>query len=116
MYCVLTNDDEANILSSMLAKRLGAGKVLAMSGPARNPYREGPLGVVEAGAYADVLIWNGNPLKDIKVIEDESKLTLIVKDGVIYKNTTVPASNSMYRPAPEYGITPPKVDKGGNAL
>ncbi len=93
-----------------------AGKVLAMSGPARNPYREGPLGVVEAGAYADVLIWHGNPLKDIKVIEDESKLTLIVKDGVIYKNTTVPASNSMYRPAPEYGITPPKVDKGGNAL
>ena len=30
VYCVLTNDDEANILSSMLAKRLGAGKVLAI--------------------------------------------------------------------------------------
>jgi imidazolonepropionase-like amidohydrolase len=93
-----------------------AGKVLAMSGPARNPYREGPLGVVQVGAYADVLIWHGNPMKDIRIIEDESKLTLIVKDGVIYKNTTVPATDKLYRPAPEYGITPPKVTKGGNAL
>ena len=93
-----------------------AGKVLAMSGPARNPYREGPLGVIEKGAYADLLIWSGNPLEDIKIIEDESKLKLIVKDGVIYKNTTVPATDKLFRPAPEHGITPPKVTKGGNAL
>lgn len=93
-----------------------AGKVLEMSGPARNPYRDGPLGVVQVGAYADVLIWQGNPLQDIKIIEDESKLTLIVKDGVIYKNITVPATDKLYRPAPEYGIKPPKVTKGDNAL
>ena len=30
VYCVLTNDDEANILSSMLAKRMGAEKVIAI--------------------------------------------------------------------------------------
>ncbi|MEE4218138.1 MAG: Trk system potassium transporter TrkA [Xanthomonadales bacterium] len=30
VYCVLTNDDEANILSSMLAKKLGAEKVIAI--------------------------------------------------------------------------------------
>jgi len=30
VYCVLTNDDEANILSSMLAKSLGAGKVITL--------------------------------------------------------------------------------------
>jgi len=30
VYCALTNDDEANILSSMLAKRLGAGKVITL--------------------------------------------------------------------------------------
>ncbi len=30
VYCALTNDDEANILSAMLAKRLGAGKVMAL--------------------------------------------------------------------------------------
>mgnify|MGYP000049343444 CR=1 FL=1 len=30
LFCALTNDDEANILSAMLAKRLGAGKVLSL--------------------------------------------------------------------------------------
>ena len=30
VYCVLTNDDEANILSSMLAKKMGAEKVIAI--------------------------------------------------------------------------------------
>jgi trk system potassium uptake protein TrkA len=30
VYCVLTNDDEANILSSMLAKKMGADKVIAL--------------------------------------------------------------------------------------
>ncbi len=30
IYCALTNDDEANVLSSMLAKRLGAKKVISL--------------------------------------------------------------------------------------
>jgi len=30
VYCALTNDDEANILSAMLAKRMGATKVMAL--------------------------------------------------------------------------------------
>lgn len=30
VFCAITNDDEANILSSMLAKRLGARKVMAL--------------------------------------------------------------------------------------
>lgn len=30
VYCAVTNDDEANILSAMLAKRLGARKVMAL--------------------------------------------------------------------------------------
>lgn len=29
-FCAITNDDEANVLSAMLAKRLGAGKALAL--------------------------------------------------------------------------------------
>jgi imidazolonepropionase-like amidohydrolase len=93
-----------------------AGKVLAMSGPARNPYREGPLGVIEEGAYADILLWDADPTRDIKVIEDEGKLQLIMKDGEIFKNTIVPVSDPTYRPAPEMRITPGKVTRGGNAL
>src|SRR5690554_7334297 len=30
MYCALTNDDEMNIMSSLLAKRLGARKVMSL--------------------------------------------------------------------------------------
>jgi imidazolonepropionase-like amidohydrolase len=92
------------------------GKVLAMSGPARNPYREGPLGVIQEGAYADILLWNGDPTEDISIIEDEDKLQLIMKDGELYKNTTVSTADPTYRPAPEMRITPGKAGKGKTAL
>lgn len=62
-------------------------QLFAMSGP-RNPYQEGRLGVIEAGAYADLLIVDGNPLEDISIMTDpENKLRLIMKDGKVYKNT-----------------------------
>ena len=86
-----------------------AGKVLAMSGPARTPYRDGPIGVIKEGAYADILLWGDDPTKDIKVIEDEDKLQLIMKDGELFKNTTVSTTDPTYRPAPEMRVTPGKV-------
>jgi imidazolonepropionase-like amidohydrolase len=61
--------------------------LVAMSGP-RNPYPEGPLGVIAEGAYADILLVEGNPLEDISVLVDyEDKIDLIMKEGKIYKNT-----------------------------
>ena len=63
-----------------------AGKVLKWSGPF-DPYPLGELGVIKEGAYADILLWNGDPTQDINLILDEAKLNLIMKDGVIYKNT-----------------------------
>ncbi len=75
-----------------------AGEMLALSGP-RNPYRDGPQGVIEEGAYADLLLVDGNPLEDITVIggttawfdaDPEYKLIptihLVMKDGRIYRN------------------------------
>jgi len=60
-------------------------ELLAMSGP-RNPYPK-KLGVIEEGAYADILLVDGNPLTDLNILEDyEKTLLLIIKDGVIYKN------------------------------
>ncbi|CAN1210492.1 amidohydrolase family protein [Tumidithrix helvetica PCC 7403] len=60
-------------------------ELLALSGP-RNPY-PGKLGVVEEGALADLLLVNGDPLTNIKLIEDPAKnFVAIVKDGKIYKN------------------------------
>ena len=43
VFCAVTNDDQANILSAMLAKRLGAGKVMSL---------------INRGAYADLVQGN----------------------------------------------------------
>jgi len=62
-------------------------RLLEMSGP-RHPYQEGPLGVVKEGAYADLIIVDGNPLENLDLVGDPGKnFVLIMKDGKIYKNT-----------------------------
>ena len=61
-------------------------RLLLLSGKI-NPYTEGELGVIKKGAYADLLIYEGNPLKDLEVIVNHKQnLKLIMKDGKIYKN------------------------------
>lgn len=62
-----------------------AGELLALSGP-RSPYLDGPLGVIREGAYADVLLVDGNPLEDLDLVADPANFALIMKDGKIYKN------------------------------
>ena len=55
-------------------------QLLAMSGP-RNPY-PGKLGVVEEGVLADLLVVDGDPLTNIKLLEDPTKNhVVIMKDG-----------------------------------
>src|SRR6478672_5339618 len=61
------------------------GELMALSGFI-NPY-PGKLGVVEEGALADLLLVDGNPLENIKLIEDpDEHFSVIMKDGRIYKN------------------------------
>ncbi|EKT1238133.1 amidohydrolase family protein [Escherichia coli] len=61
-------------------------ELCSMSGP-RNPY-PGKLGVVEAGALADLLLIDGDPLSDIKLLADPDRaFQVIMKDGILYKNT-----------------------------
>ncbi len=63
-----------------------AAELLALSGKL-NPYPAGPLGVIAEGAYADILLVDGNPLEDAMIMTDyENNFDLIMKDGVIYKN------------------------------
>jgi imidazolonepropionase-like amidohydrolase len=64
-----------------------AAKWLWKTGP-KNPYKEGALGVVEAGAYADVILVNGDPTNDVSVLLDhENNIPFVMKDGHVYKNT-----------------------------
>lgn len=61
-------------------------ELMALSGP-RNPY-PGKLGVIEAGALADLLVLNENPLDDIAGLANPDKnLAVIMKDGRLFKNT-----------------------------
>ena len=61
-------------------------QVLGLSGP-RNPY-PGKLGVLEEGAYADMLLVDGNPLDNIALLANpDASLLVIMKDGKIHKNT-----------------------------
>ena len=47
---------------------------------------EGDLGTLVEGALADMLLVNGNPLDDIRVMTDRDRLVMIMKDGQLHKN------------------------------
>ena len=75
-----------------------AGIVLAWSGP-KNPYPTYKLGQIAPDSYADLLLWEGNPVENIDLILDEDKLDFVMKDGLVYKNTVVEADHPYFRPA-----------------
>jgi imidazolonepropionase-like amidohydrolase len=60
--------------------------LLEMSGP-RNPYKR-KLGVIEEGAFADLILVDGNPLENINLVSNpEKNFVLIIKNGEVIKNT-----------------------------
>lgn len=83
-------------LNALRAMTSVAGELMALTGK-RNPYPN-KLGVIEAGAYADIILVDGNPIEDVSVIgarpsifkskprgEGIATMPLIMKDGKIYK-------------------------------
>ena len=61
-----------------------AAEVLSWSG-GMNPYKEGTLGTIAEGGYADIILVNGNPLEDITAIL-RSNVDFVMKDGEVHKN------------------------------
>jgi imidazolonepropionase-like amidohydrolase len=47
--------------------------------------RPGELGVVKAGALADLLLVDGDPLAHIEILQDKTALRMIMKDGALHK-------------------------------
>jgi imidazolonepropionase-like amidohydrolase len=62
------------------------GRLFEMS-TYQHPYQEGKLGQIVEGAYADLLIIDGNPLDGVECVANTETQKLIMKDGVVYKNT-----------------------------
>jgi imidazolonepropionase-like amidohydrolase len=53
----------------------------------RDPYRAARIGEISVGAWADVLLVDGDPTTDLSLLADPHRnLVLIVKDGVVVKN------------------------------
>lgn len=86
--------------TSLVALTSVGGEIAALTGDFMNPYPDGKLGVIQEGAYADILLIDGNPLEDFSLIGTGDKwfdadprpdspetIRIIMKDGVIYKNT-----------------------------
>jgi imidazolonepropionase-like amidohydrolase len=48
--------------------------------------RAGELGVVTAGALADLLLVDGDPLANIEILQDRGALRMIMKDGALHKS------------------------------
>jgi imidazolonepropionase-like amidohydrolase len=64
----------------------GNASLLEMCGP-RNPYPK-KLGVIEEGAYADLILVDGDPLANISLVANpEKNFVLIIKNGEVIKNT-----------------------------
>ncbi|WP_122035404.1 amidohydrolase family protein [Aliivibrio sp. EL58] len=61
------------------------GRLFEMS-TYKHPYQEGKLGQITEGAYADLLIIEGNPLNGVECVTNPKTQKLIMKDGVVYKN------------------------------
>lgn len=71
----------------MLKQATSTNAELLRFSNSRDPYKDAPLGVVKEGAWADMLIYNDNPLKEIEVVINYAKhLKVIIKNGKVYKN------------------------------
>ena len=85
-------------VESMKMSTSYAGQALReLSAPSRDPFKKAKLGVVEEGAWADILIWKGDPTQDISLILEEQNLLFIMKDGVSYKNLLVDPTHESFR-------------------
>jgi imidazolonepropionase-like amidohydrolase len=85
---VFVNDIGMSNLESIVCATKNASKAMKM---------EGEVGTLENGMLADILILNENPLNDITVLGDKSKISSIILNG-----------NEVDRTKPEPEITPPQ--------
>lgn len=77
----LTNIEALKMVTS------GNADLFRLSGD-RDPYRSARLGEITAGAWADMLLIDGDPMKELGLLSDpDANIAVIVKDGVVVKNT-----------------------------
>jgi imidazolonepropionase-like amidohydrolase len=74
------------------------GRLLAEMSGGMNPYAAASLGVIEEGAYADIILVDGNPLEDLEAVK-RGNVDFVMKDGLVYKNWLPDENAPMFQPA-----------------
>ena len=74
-----------------------AAEVLTWSG-GMNPYKQGTLGTIAEGGYADIILIDGNPLEDISALT-RTNVDFVMKDGLVYKNWLPDENAPAFQPA-----------------
>ncbi len=74
----------------LLVKHCGFKPMDAIVAATRNGAKacglENQIGTIEKGKLADIVIVDGNPLEDIKVLQDKNKIRMVMKEGKIEVN------------------------------
>ena len=57
---------------------------------------EKEVGILEKGKFADLLVLDGDPLRDITLLQDKTRIKLVMKEGKIYSDalTTKPTARA----------------------
>ena len=62
-------------MDAILTATRNAGEALKMGGK---------LGTIEAGRLADIIAVDGDPVKDIKVLQQKKNIKIVMKEGKVY--------------------------------
>jgi imidazolonepropionase-like amidohydrolase len=60
--------------------------IAATAGVAELFFQPHELGKVQPGYFADCILVDGNPLEDIKILQDKDKLKAIMINGRLHKS------------------------------
>jgi imidazolonepropionase-like amidohydrolase len=69
----------------LLVKHCGFKPMDAIVAATRNGAKacglENEIGTIEKGKMGDIIIVDGDPVKDIKVLQDKNKIKMVMKEG-----------------------------------
>jgi len=81
-----TNAMELELLVKHCGFKPADAIVAATQNGAKACALEDRIGTIEKGKLADIIVVDGNPLKDIKVLQDKNKIKMVMKEGKIEVN------------------------------
>jgi len=75
--------EELELLVSMASMTEMEAIVAATKTSAEAIKRDKYIGTLETGKHADIIVVDGDPLKDIKILQDREKIRMVIKDGKV---------------------------------